>query len=210
MFLSGPATTVYDPNNPEVKEQIRAINFFNEVFQPAALPRSQPKWSPNDYLEGLLGKELLDNIPTIGITSGSTDYLDLVKPNDFVDSNGNNTFMAKGICPFGRHFVTFGLELTNVETQEKKKYIYTVFRRYTSADSSYVICKSHFSSSSDGQLLESVLNISTLVTTNVYNTLKKLFDNFKSGNSGIDFEYEDTADNTKMKCTVKFCQPNNI
>jgi hypothetical protein len=93
------------------------------------LPISDPKWSHCEYLQDIFGRTRLDEMPTIGITSGYTDYLDMVRPSDMCGSS-----LAKGIDPFGRHFVCMKIGSRMSKNDAYDESIFTIFRRYTNAN----------------------------------------------------------------------------
>lgn len=108
---------------------------------------NEKQWNDHPFLVDLFGKKILDSTPHISVKSGGTDYLDIIKPRDFVDKNGKNVHMVKGIDRFDRHFVSFGFKMKNIETDKEEFSIYTIFRRYTDPNGGWVICKSHYSES---------------------------------------------------------------
>lgn len=219
-MLSAITTTVYDPTNPVVSPQIKAYS-ISTVFEPKPLPRSEAKWTPNEYLTQLFGEKLLDEIPTIEITSGQTDYLDLVKPTDFNEVHSHNlpltgkenTCMAKGMDVYGRHFVAFGFELFSEATNKTYHYIYTLFRRYSNLNSHYVICRSHYSEA-ENTFMDDIFDNSIGVNNKVYATLQKLIDNYRNGNSGLMIEHDYPDYNTNsvitQKYRVKMYNPNKM
>lgn len=108
---------------------------------------NEKQWNDHPFLVDLFGKEILDSTPHVSVKSGGTDYLDIIKPKDFIDKNGKNVHMVKGIDRFNRHFVSFGFKMKNMETDNDDFSIYTLFRRYTDYNGGWVFCKSHYSES---------------------------------------------------------------
>src|SRR5271169_2879100 len=111
--VSGVTTTPYE-DGKTIEPCVRSYS-FDETFVPKPLPKSTPNWNSHKFLSDVVGDELLDCIPTVGIKSGSTDYLDLVRPEEFVDADGNKICLMKGIDVFKRHFVSFGIKLSEVD-----------------------------------------------------------------------------------------------
>lgn len=92
----------------------------------------------HEYLAHLFGDDFLNSLPTIETLCGDTCYLDLVKPDELVDTDINPVYIAKGIACFERQFVTFGLQVKQITESNDVKdeyYIYTLFRRYTEPNS---------------------------------------------------------------------------
>lgn len=204
---SGPTTTPYEVGK-HIEPCVRVFSSKDE-FTPQPLPKSTANWTPHKFLSDVVGDDLLNSIPTIGIKSGSTDYLDLVRPDEFVDSEGNNLFVMKGMDVFDRHFVTFGIKVTDEKLKEKF-YIYTAFRRYSSPDSIWVLCKSHYSHS-EGHVVESILNSTSTIGEKGRDSLKRLFSMYKDGNLGMEgvsemFDYE-KDEYVEKKFTLTFYSP---
>lgn len=187
---SGPTTTSYCEG--KVIEPCVKIYKMSDNFVPQPLPKSGPNWSSHKFLSDIIGDEILDSIPIVGIKSGSTDYLDLVRPEEFVDSDGKKLYIMKGMDVFGRHFVTFGIkaDCVDADTESKSKfYIYTIFRRYTNLDSIWVLCKSHYSATS-GHDVEAMLNCNPTIRDTGIDSLKKLFSAYKDNNKGFEGKCE--------------------
>jgi len=126
------------------------------------------------YFIDVLGKELYDKIPTIekkDVKVGSTMYLDLFNDEQF----GKNTII-KGVDRYRREFVSFKVSLKNNNTE--KKYILTMFNRYSDDKHFNVICVSHRSKTKD-RLIENYIG-TTKLNDNASKKLKKLFDNYKN------------------------------
>ena len=214
---AGPTTTPH-VEGARIEPVIKVCGQDEQVAN-KQLPRSVPSWNPHNYLTELFGDELLAEMPTIEITSGSTDYLDLVESDDFVDQNDNPVCMAKGIDPFGRHFVTMGLQVDykdgdeNNAENKSEYYIYTLFRRYTDTNSGWVLCKSHCSKSRDF-IIGSLLKCSTVVYDETIVILKKMLDDFQNRNTGIELSMEQwdgtKKDYVQKVCNVKFYCPREI
>jgi hypothetical protein len=203
---SGPTTTPYEEGKT-IEPCVRVFK-LNENFVPQPLPKSTSKWTPHEFLSDIVGDELLNSIPTIGIKSGATDYLDLVRPDEFIDSEGKHIVLMKGMDVFERHFVTFGVKASG-ENINDKFYIYTVFRRYSSPSSGWVLCKSHYSFSS-GHIVETVLNSSPTIGSKGRELLRNFFATYKD-NKGIEGVAEvfnnDTDDFVEKKFTLTFYPP---
>lgn len=126
------------------------------------------------YFIDVLGKELYAKIPTIetkDVKIGLTHYLDLFNDEQF----GKNTII-KGVDRFRREFVSFKVSLKNDNTE--KKYILTMFNRYSDDKHCNVICVSHRSKTKD-RLIENYIG-TTRLNHNASKKLKKLFDNYKN------------------------------
>jgi hypothetical protein len=192
---SGITTTPYeDGKTIEPRCRVFQLNKEAKEFGPKPLPISIPNWSGHEFLSDVVGDDILQSIPTIGIKSGSTDYLDLVRPDEFVDLDGKYVCIMKGIDVFKRHFVTFGIKAISVDDPgNETHYIYTLFRRYSENSSIWVLCKSHYSESS-GLVVEMSLDCSPTVGKNGRELVKKLFSMYKNGNKGMEgiAEFYDT------------------
>lgn len=171
------------------------------------------QWTAHPYLSQLFDDELLESIPTITTECGGTGYLDRVKPNDFIDENNVPVHMAKGIDQFDRHFVTMGLQVSSKsDPGDNRYYIYTLFRRYTETYSIWVMCISHYSKNTDF-IIPNLLRYSMVVTNEAWEILKKLLQNYKNGNNGIEltsdeWDYEKN-EYVKKDYIIKFYCPNN-
>lgn len=189
----------------EIKPQIQIIN-------KPSIPthKSTKEWSENDYLNDLLGEEFLRSLPVISIQNGSTDYLDRVKEEDFVDDSGNTVSLVKGVDCHGRHFVSMRLDTSRLADKDTdggefihERFIYTIFRRYTDLDSVWVICKSHYSQG-ESYVVEYALDCSTVIRENTRKNLQKLFTDYQSGNNGVSFEYRDWSGEEPKVLNIKF------
>jgi hypothetical protein len=174
--MSGITATPY--HDQATVESCFKVYDMNNTIESRELPRSGPMWEPDEYLTNIFGNEILDSMLTIGITSGGTDYLDQVQPEDFIDAKENYVHMAKGMDPFKRHFVTFGIQLTKTNCEnatecKSERHIYTLFRRYTSSRSHWVMCKSHHSSSR-GFTVDHLFDCHTTATSETGRILKQL------------------------------------
>ena len=209
----GAATTPFRPGT-ELGPKVKCIAIGDTVRQ-SKLPRSAPEWTDHEYLTKFFTQERLDSMPNTAITSGATDYLDLVKPEDFVDDDNNNVHMIKGIDPFRRHFVSIGIEVYDVEEKQSNYYIYTIFRRYSSSTSGWVICKSHYSKTG-GTKHDTVLGISgsSWVSDRTRNMLQTMMCDYESGknehykNSKM-YDYK-KHDYVEKNFIVKFYCPNSL
>lgn len=126
------------------------------------------------YFIDVLGKELYSKLPVIetkDVKVGSTMYLDLFNDKQF----GKNTII-KGVDRYRREFVSFKVSLKNNNTE--KKYILTMFNRYSDDKHFNVICVSHRSKTKD-RLIENYIG-TTKLNDNASKKLKKLFDNYKN------------------------------
>jgi len=126
-----------------------------------------------DFID-VLGKELYSKLPVIetkDVKVGSTMYLDLFNDKQF----GKNTII-KGVDRYRREFVSFKVSLKNNNTE--KKYILTMFNRYSDDKHFNVICVSHRSKTKD-RLIENYIG-TTKLNDNASKKLKKLFDNYKN------------------------------
>ena len=127
------------------------------------------------YFIDVLGKELYTNIPileTKDVKVGSTMYLDLFNDEQF----GKNTII-RGVDRYRREFVSFKVSLKNNNNTEKK-YILTMFNRYSDDKHCNVICVSHRSKTKD-RLIENYIG-TTRLNNDASKKLKKLFDNYKN------------------------------
>jgi len=127
------------------------------------------------YFIDVLGKELYAKIPTIetkDVKVGSTMYLDL-----FDDEQFDKNTIIKGVDRYRREFVSFKVSLKNNNNTEKK-YILTMFNRYSDDKHCNVICVSHRSKTKD-RLIENYIG-TTRLNNDVSKKLKKLFDNYKN------------------------------
>jgi len=210
-FTSAGTTTTLYYENAEILPQMKIHSSKdNKIYSP--LPRSDPSFTSHPYLTDIFGDDLLAQIPTVSVTSGSTDYLDLVKPEDFIDESNNPVFMAKGIDCFKRPFVTMGLQVNKKSDVDfcidSKYYIYTIFRRYTDANSIWVICKSHYSP--DGNhMVSNLLKCSTFITPEAKQILKKIIQDFKENNKGTELVYSSWNQGDE-DYIMKFYRPNHI
>jgi hypothetical protein len=163
-------------------------------------------WDHHLYLSSLFGDDVLESIPTVGIANGSTDYLDIVKPSDFVDM----THMVKGKDQFRRHFVSIGLQITDTESGVAEYFIYTIFRRYTDSNSCWVMCKSHYSESSS-YIVNKLFDYDMILSQGTMGLLKRLIDDHFDKAQGVvvNDESYDYAERKKMKKTyvVRFYRP---
>lgn len=126
------------------------------------------------YFIDVLGKELYSKLPVIetkDVKVGSTMYLDLFNDKQF----GKNTII-KGVDRYRREFVSFKVSLKNNNTE--KKYILTMFNRFSDDKNVNVICVSHRSKTKD-RLIENYIG-TTKLNDNASKKLKKLFDNYKN------------------------------
>ena len=126
-----------------------------------------------DFID-VLGKELYSKLPVIetkDVKVGSTMYLDLFNDEQF----GKNTII-KGVDRYRREFVSFKVSLKNNNTE--KKYILTMFNRYSDDKHFNVICVSHRSKTKD-RLIENYIG-TTRLNNDASKKLKKLFDNYKN------------------------------
>jgi hypothetical protein len=212
MFLSGPATTPFFEDS--TLEPCTRVIKLDANFVPQVLPTSKKNWTSHEYLSDIIGDDILNSAPVIEITSGGTDYLDLVKPTDFVDSKGLPVCIIKGLDPFKRHYVSFGAQLTTINTNgeqlENEYYIYTIFRRYTDHSSFWVMCKSHYSKSR-GLKVDEVLDCSTSIGESGREKVKELFDAYKNNNKGIKGLYSvfdmEQKEYVKVFCVLKLYCP---
>jgi hypothetical protein len=137
------------------------------------------------YFIDLLGKEFYNNLPTLrteDVKVGSTMYLDQTRNEQF----GENTII-KGVDRYRREFVSFRVHLKNNE--DEKKYIMTMFNRYSDNTDFNVICKSHYSMSK-GHLMDGYLG-SVALNNDTFNKLKRLFDNYKDDNKKETITFRD-------------------
>lgn len=121
------------------------------------------------------GEELLKTMPIIKITSGMTDYLDLVKPEELK----GNTFGC-GIGPFNRSFVTMKVKVEDKETGKiLQDAVYTLFERYTGDHKFWVICISHNSDIVGNLEFGDMLNAQTAMSKESWVILKELINHNK-------------------------------
>ncbi len=170
-------------------------------------------WVSHEYLTNIFDDDFLNNIPTIETTLGSTGYLDRIEPKDFCNNKGLPVCIIKGFDEFKRHFVSFGTKIINNQTNEIiEQSIYTLFPRYTDPNSSWVMCRSHYSDSL-GYIFRNVFEYSVQVNNKALNHLKNLINNYKQANNGIVLSYEIYNDISneydKIPCTVKLYCPLN-
>ena len=201
-----PATTPFT-EGAELKPVVRIINDATiRETEGKTLPRSSGQWNPYPsdvaYLSNIFGADLLDKMPIIAITSGSTDYLDLVSPRDFEDG----VFFVKGVDPFKRPFVSFALQVDKANPDKTFRYIYTVFRRYSNPSSIWMLCRSHWSES-DGFLGDHLLKCSTSIYDETVEILKKMVQEFQSGNQGTLMNYKACDEKTPSEYRMKFYCP---
>ena len=163
-------------------------------------------WDHHSYLSSLFGDNVLESIPTVGIANGSTGYLDIVKPSDFVGL----AHMVKGKDQFQRHFVSIGLQITDTESGVAEHFIYTIFRRYTDSNSCWVMCKSHYSESSS-YIVNNLFDYDMILSQGALTLLKRLIDDHYDKAQGIvlDNESYDYVESKKTKKTyiIRFYRP---
>ena len=129
------------------------------------------------FLHDIFEKKLLDACPTVNITNGATDYLDLVQEDDFIDLKGNTTSLIKGCDPFRRSYVSMKVLIESKNKDEKEyqfyeKAIYTVFRRYSTGET-WVMCVSHYTRGSKPHVFDQLIEASTIINENAKNKLIK-------------------------------------
>ncbi len=172
------------PQIPSALSPQITVHPIDEIHAPPEPVVSLPRWDQTPvYLDNIFGKTL-GQIPIIGVLNGATDYLDMVRPKDFVDANGQPVCMAKGTDPYGRHFVSMGIKITQSNTKQTEHHIYTLFRRYTDRSSQWVMCKSHYSQS-PSHVLNSLFGYSMTMTDVALGRLKELVTSYNHGNIGI-------------------------
>jgi len=194
---AAPAEADYDSSHIEVPPIFKA-KFFPSV----------PKWGRSpDFLLDIFGSELLEAMPVTGISNGTTDYLDQVREEDFRDDMGNPVSLIKGIDGFSRHFVSLKIKTIDVANGNTCDFIYTLFRRYTPEDSIWVLCKSHYSKSSDMNLMQNLLDFDTTVTPSLKQRLAEL----ARSHNGVVLPYNlyDWKINSKVsgECKVTILSP---
>lgn len=162
-------------------------------------------WCPHPYLTEIFGDPFLDAVPTITTINGCTDYLDQVKPSDFKD-----TCFVKGLDQFQRHFVSFGVEIKDTDNTVVSHTIYTLFRRYTDANSIWVMCQSDYSEDRKDHF-NNMLRYSMQVTDEAELILEILLCDFKTRKCGLMLPCErfnrDTEKYDKIIYNVTFYCP---
>jgi len=121
-------------------------------------------------LSPTFGEELLKTMPIIKITSGMTDYLDLVKPEEL---DGNP--FGCGIGPFDRSFVAMKVKVEEKKTGKiLQDAVYTLFERYTDDHNFWVLCVSHNSDIVGNWEFSDILNAQTAMSKESWVVLKEL------------------------------------
>jgi len=148
---------------------------MNNIPKKFELVKSKPSWDSQNksFLENLVGgQDVLDKIPTVGIISGQTDYLDLVQESDMVDQDRKSVHWTKGIDVFNREFLSFRVSVSK-EGEPPEFLIFTLFRR-RSTSNLFVFCKSHYSSGS-ANIFERIMGTGCVVTPGDVDRFIQLF-----------------------------------
>lgn len=147
-----------------------------------------------NILENIFG-DLLYDLPVISVQSGGTGYLDEVCLDDFT----HGVAMCRGVDCFKREFVTMKITVFKEYSGEWKvhesRVIYTLFKRYTGENNTWVMCISHRTKSKNK--FAQLVRATTLVTEYAEEKLRQLINCYRTGVPMImiDQEY-----NTQTKC----------
>jgi hypothetical protein len=150
------------------------------------------EWVRCEYLEDIFGKECLSSMPCIQIINGCTDYLDQVKAEDFVNSQGDPTSLVKGIDVFGRPFVSMKVAIWNVGSPSVDQWVYTIFKRYTN-ENTWVMCISHNCSGKGGNIFAELVGASTRINDSAKENLTKFATSINTDGAKCKFQYNKTT-----------------